>query len=177
MKNFLAYILFISVAFIATECFSQGKDSSDSLTIQKADNIVNGYMADETQHNDHLLFSIADRWYLVIVRGPKKSVAYYFDAQSNIRSRKRIKGDDGLLKAFDEALYQDGYVTFNSPFFKNTEIKSEGNITYFYLMKNHVKFGESRLSVKISPNPIPKEIYDMLSTELLSFMSKYANKI
>jgi hypothetical protein len=123
------------------------------------------------------LFSIADRWYLVIVRGQKKSFAYYFDAKSNVKSRKRVEEDDVLLKAFDENLYQNGYVTFNSSFFRNIEIKSEGNITYFYLMKNHVKFGESRLSVKISPNPIPQEIYDMLSTKLLVFMSRYAGRI
>ncbi len=128
------------------------------------------------QDKDHLLFSIADRWYLVIVPGSKRSFAYYFDAQSNVKSRQKIKADNVLLKAFDEKLYQNGYVTFNSSFFRDSEIKSEGNITYFYLMKNHVKYGESKLSVKISPNPIPQEIYDALSTELLLFMSKYAPK-
>lgn len=83
-----------------------------------------------------------------------------------------IKSDSILEKAFDKKLYHKEYITFNSPFYKYNHAQSEGNLTYFYLYKEGIKYGEARLSVFIKPNPIDNQIYDYLRNVLLKIIAK-----
>jgi hypothetical protein len=120
------------------------------------------------------LFSIADKWYLVIVQNHNIYYEYYIKSDTSnkkITVKKIVKHRQILSKAFNENLYQRGYITFNSSFYKNNNVESDGNITYFYLMKNGIKYGEARLSVFIAPNPINQKVYNYLLFSLLKFTS------
>ena len=151
------------------------------MTRKKADSIVHTNLAVYVNGNDYLLFSVADRWYLIIVKNQQVYHEYYLnikDKSLGTNYKKIVTNNRLLSKAFDSTEYHKGYRTFNSTFYRGKKVLSEGNITYFYLMKNGTKYGEARLSIKISPNPINEKLYDYLSSELFLFMSKHApNKL
>ncbi|NHA07844.1 hypothetical protein G7092_28855 [Mucilaginibacter sp. HC2] len=170
----ITVLIVLSFTFKAGYC--QILRHADSVTRKKADSIVLR-LGSSVKDNAYLLFSITDRWYLVIVEKQQRYYEYYLnikDKNLEPQDEKIVNRSQLLSKAFNIVRYQKGYITFNSDFFKGKQIVSEGNITYFYLMKMGVKYGEARLSVKISPNPIDEKLYDYLSSELLIFMSKHA---
>jgi hypothetical protein len=162
----------IAISFIGKIGYSQQLAHADSLSVKRAQSIINADLYNETLNNDYLLFSIADKWYLVIVRSHNSYSEYYLKSDTSNQKmtiKKVIKNRRILSKAFNEKLYQSGYITFNSSFYKNNNVESDGNITYFYLMKNGIKYGEARLSVFIAPNPINQKVYNFLLFSLLRF--------
>ncbi|MDB5142981.1 MAG: hypothetical protein JWQ66_1694 [Mucilaginibacter sp.] len=177
MINKLIYLL-IAFSFITKAGYSQILGHADSLSREKSEVIVKNNFRNLIG-NKYLLFSISDRWYLIIAKKSNKYYEYYLDSDtskvrrsSTIKATKVVSISRVLSKAFDEKSYQKDYITFNSPFYRHNHAESDGNITYFYLMIDGVKYGEARLSVFIKPNPIDKDVYDYLRISLLRYISK-----
>jgi hypothetical protein len=149
----------------------------DSISRAKAQNTVTNNLKISPQSN-YLLFSIQDKWYLIIVKKDGMLCQYYINSDTSklkpqvTKKSKVIKSNPILRKAFKKGLYHREYITFNSPFYKNRHAQAEGNLTYFYLYEDGIKYGEARLSVFIEPNPIDHQVYDYLRNTLLKIISK-----
>jgi len=170
--------LLIIFSFLCSKVVSQELKFTDSLSIIKSENIVKSHFTESIKNNNYLLFSIADKWYLIIIDKSNYYEQHFINTDSivgNIKdSISLIKKPDILLQsAFEKSIYKKEYINFSSDFFKNGYDLAEGNSTYFYLKeKNCVKYGESRLSVFVKPNPIDEKIYDYLRNALLNYISK-----
>ncbi|MEL6926889.1 MAG: hypothetical protein AAFO94_22815, partial [Bacteroidota bacterium] len=62
-------------------------------------------------------------------------------------------------------------IDLNSDFYKSGYDLSTGNPTYFYFSDSEgIKYGESQLTTLVKPNPVNKEIYNLVLTDLLKFV-------
>lgn len=168
----LTCIMIISLQY----CYSQQFNSADSLSRAKAKDISN-IIADKTLNNNHLLFSIGNKWYLMVVEHQDYFEEFYFQEDtllkcSKVYSMKIDKPNVMLEKAFDKDLYHKDFINLNSDFYKTGYDISEGNTTYFYFRdKDGNVFGESRLTILIKPNPINNEVYNYLLMKLLQYIT------
>lgn len=162
--------------FTVTSIFSQGLDSAGVISREKSTAVIKKLFNNDS--SNYLLFSISDRWYLIIRDCGSHYVEYYVNTMpfksSGLSTKilKLNKPNKILNDAFNSKQYHTGYITFGSPFFKDRELYSEGNITYFFLSKHGQMFGESRLSVFINPNPIDDKIYNYLKMRALRFVQE-----
>ena len=157
-------------------CYSQQINSADSLSRAKAKDVSN-FIADKTLNNNHLLFSIGDKWYLMVVEHRDYYEEFYFQVDtllkcSKINPIKIDKPNNILEKAFDKDLYHKDFINLNSNFYKTGYEISEGNTTYFYFKdKDGNVYGESKLTTLIKPNPINNEVYNHLLMKLLQYIT------
>ncbi len=157
------------LAFLSA-CSAQKK--ADNISIEMSEDIINNnFKSDEGKKR--LLFSISDKWYLVIVQQEGQYEEYYLEVDSSGTKKSlidEIKSPSVILdKAFDIKLYSKNYIDYTSD--KEYEL-TQGNKTYFVL-KNELneKYGEFSLSVVIKPTPINKEVYNYLVTKLMRQIS------
>jgi len=150
---------------------------ADIFSRRKAESVVNKHLGNKADKHCHLVFSVSDSWYLIIIEKEGSFEEYYIKADT-LKSSRLVKtstvakSNELLKKAFNPNLYYKGYVTFDSDFYKSGYEMSEGNITYFYFKdKKGNKYGESRLSVFIKPNPIDDQIYNYLRLKLLNYIT------
>ena len=171
-------IIGLLCCFVSGLIHGQSLNHVDSVSREKAHITVNNLKI--LTRSNYLLFSIADKWYLIIVK--KKDgmfYQYYINSDtSKLRQQvtkkyKVIKSNTILQHAFKKGLYHREYITFNSPFYKDNPAQAEGNLTYFYLYDSGIKYGESRLSIFIQPNPIDNQVYDYLRNKLLKNIAKH----
>lgn len=169
-------ILIITIWLLTvTPTFSQKIDSTGNISREKSSSVL---CQINIKSNNYLLFSISDRWYLIIKDCGNYYVEYYINvlpfnsSELKIKSLRINKPNKILSQAFDKKIYYKNYITFDSPFFKNKELTSEGNTTYFFLSEKGRKFGEARLSVFIKPNPINEDVYNYLKINLLKFIQE-----
>lgn len=161
----------IFLLLLSTTVFSQTIGKADTLSREKASEVATKLL--KNTNRDYLLFSIADKWFLLIKDNGDSYTEYYVNtADVNLNTHEysaiTIKKPNRILrKAFNRCLYHSGYISFNSQFFKDQKVKSEGNITYFFFKSHGRKIGECRLSMFINPNPINVEIYNYLRNKLL----------
>jgi hypothetical protein len=125
--------------------------------------------------NAYLLFSVDDRWFLIIEKKSNFYREYFLQKNDStyiiVKSLKIRKHKKILKKAFNKNIYHKGFINLNSDFYKNGYIFSQGNETYFYYKdKDDNIYGESKLTTIINPNPIDIEIYNFLLTRLLKYI-------
>lgn len=158
-------------------CYSQQINSADSLSRAKAKDVSN-FIADRTLNNNHLLFSIGDKWYLMVVEYRDYYEEFYFKGDTlKINPIKVDKPNNILKKAFDKDSYQKDFINLNSDFYKSGYEISEGNTTYFYFRdKDGSVYGESKLTTLIKPNPINDEVYNHLLMKLLQYITPNGNE-
>ena len=159
---------------------SQGLKSADNVSRQKADFILKQNLSSIINGKNYLLFSIKDEWYLIIINEGNDFQKYYVKGDTVIKlSNKEClninnKENEILTLAFDKKSYHNGYISLNSDFYKNGYELSQGNTTYFYLQDDKGnKYGESKLTTIINPNPINDKIYNYMLTTLLCFINKH----
>lgn len=174
-------LIFFMLYIFTLNANSQIMDCADSISRDRSEFILKEYFSDSLMFYNHLLYSIADKWYLIIIEKPICFEEYYIKQDSMIGYKKSNakqinKSNTILQKAFDYSLYHKGFINFNSDFYKTGYELSQGNITYFFLRdKNGNKYGEARLSVFVKPNPINEDVYDYLRTHLLNYISQKDN--
>ena len=173
MKN---YIVLILLAFLVPQFVSSQQTIADSLSRDKAMNTVKDNCSDCILNNSYLLYSIADKWYLVIIETLDSYEEYFVSSDIlgfEKRSSIKIKKPNAILeKAFNKELYHKGFINLNSDFYKSGYEVSEGNGTYFFLKgKDGTIYGESRLTAFVKPNPINEEVYNYLLMRLLCYIT------
>lgn len=160
--------LLIYLLVLVQTCFSQKTECSDSTSKVKAIKVINN-LENNLKRKNYLLFSIADKWYLIIVEKTDSYKKYYYIENELINTNCINKPNKILAKAFDKNLYKKGYTNLNSDFYKLGYELSDGNITYFYFMdKDKKKYGEAKLTTIIKPNPIDESVYNFLLINLLA---------
>lgn len=171
MKGILI-IFFCSFSIVAC---SQQLNEADKQSRQKADKVVESQLKEEIEGRNHIIFSVADKDFIVLVENTGSYKEYYIRSIDN--GEVKILKDTTLSlsgelakKMFDKTIYRDDFVTFDSDFFKPEYEASSGNITYFVLKdKQGKRYGEARLSVFIKPNPIDSSVYSYFVERLLYY--------
>jgi len=158
------YLLILCLVSIKLD--AQKIDPADSISRLKSAALIKAEFHDEQDRLNHLLFSIADKEYLIVIEKPNEYDEYYFDIGVPSKKEKKcivvLKPNSVLKKAFNPQLYQKDYISINSDYFKSKRVFFTGANTYFYLMRNGVKIGEAGLTIAIRPNPINKKVYKYL---------------
>lgn len=171
MKGILI-IFFCSFSIVAC---SQQLSEADKQSRQKADNVVKSQLKGEIEGSNHIIFSVADKDFIILVENPSSYREYYIrsmdDGETKILKDTTLSLSGELAKKlFDKTIYRDDFVTFDSDFFKPEYEASSGNITYFVLKDRQGKrYGEARLSVFIKPNPIDSSVYSYFVERLLHY--------
>lgn len=164
-------ILFAFVTFYGTiVCNAQLIDVADSISRQKADEVLIKYFNPYLKTNKILLFSISDMTYYVVLEKKSSYEEYILKLDSAKSSAgpvlvSSVKKPKAILrKAFCTDIYHKGYVTR----VENPELQ-QGNLSYFVLRDvNGDRFGEYRESVIIKPVPINKKVYSYLLSRITS---------
>lgn len=164
------YILLIFLGISFSGC-SQKLRPEDDISRRNADNIASEIFAKETSGNNYIMFSVAEKSYLVIIDVKDTYEEYFYNSESKRKSDVTIikKSNQLFNKMFDKTNYKKEFITFDSDFFKPHYEVSSGNITYFVFKSNNQRLGEARLSFFIKPNPINVEVYLYLTTKILEY--------
>jgi len=176
MNKFIFLLLF---SLYSLSTYSQGKLCLENTSKQKAESILSHNISAEIEGKNHLLFTIKDEWYLIIIKEADYFEKYFITSdtiikQSNKKCFKKKKENKILALAFDKKGYHNGYINLNSDLYSNGYELSQGNVTYFYLKDDKGnKYGESKLTTIIKPNPINDKVYNYLLTKLLCCIEEY----
>jgi hypothetical protein len=161
MKKY-TFIIFL-FSLLPQLIFSQNLSHADSISRIGANNIIEKHFDKIIEDDSYVLFSIEDKWYLILIKKPKGYEEYYVygDTATKINNGKcfnRKQKKQILTLAFDKSLYHK---------------ISQGNITYFYYKdKDGRVYGESKLTAIIKPNPINENLYNYLLSQLLCCIDK-----
>lgn len=169
-KLYITVLLLFSLSFNA--CSQEKKEEHETKAVKKVEDILNN----KTENKERVIFSVADREFLVVVKDADSYVEYFLAKEEGSSEIKleytEIKKSSNIFnKMFNKSNYKKEFITFDSDFFKpNGYELSSGNITYF-VFKNKIgeKYGEARLSVFIKPNPIDQEVYLYLVNQVLYY--------
>jgi hypothetical protein len=153
--------------------YSQHLNKADSVSRQKAAHVLKKEFGNSLQNTKHLLYSINDQWYLVVIEWPGFYEEFCINADSvgykiknkmvNINKPNRL-----LQKAFDPNSYHKDFINTHSAVFLAGYRIAEGKMTYFYLMdKKGKRFGETHLPILTKPNPIDTNIINYVRSKLL----------
>jgi len=146
---------------------------------QRADSVVNTLLNKEAASCPIIVFSAADKFFIVEVKKNDGFYEYYFERESRGRRRAINKtifsiSDKLKKKMFDTTIYRKGYITYESDFFKSPPKVASGGITYFVLKdENGKRFGEARLSEFVYPNPIDPHIYLYFVQKLDEYLREF----
>lgn len=176
MKKY-TFIVFL-FSLLPQLIFSQNLSHADSISRIGANNIIEKHFDKIIEDDSYVLFSIEDKWYLILIKKPKGYEEYYVygDTATKINNGKcfnRKQKKQILTLAFDKSLYHKEFINLNSNFYENGYEISQGNITYFYYKdKDGSVYGESKLTAIIKPNPINENLYNYLLSQLLCCIDK-----
>lgn len=165
-------IIIVQLIAIIFSC-STGNVVKDQAT-QVQSNIIS---IKKVTEGSHLFFSIDSKWTLVITKNDDRFNHYLFCFQKNEFGKEVYpmyseKSNSIIEEAFDANKYSKVPIDLNSSFFANGYEYSSGNPTHFYFQdENGEKYGDSHLTVIIKPNPVDIDIYNLLLSELLNFVS------
>jgi hypothetical protein len=160
--------------FFALASSAQEITADDSIARTRAKLLVTKHLKRCVENSNYVLFSISDRYYLIVVEHDSSYVEHFVEMDLNGRITKhdtvKTKPNELLRKMFNPDLYHSGYITFQSEYFKNGYEIASGAMTYFFLRTRKGKtLGESRLSVFVKPNPIDFPIYNHLVNRVIKF--------
>lgn len=174
--NLYLKVIIISILCFNNFCLGQNELSGFHLESRnKADFLIDELI--EEGHFDlspYALLASNNTYYLIILdRGTHYSMAWVeLEKNGNIKvdKVKNIKTSNSILKkVFDFKDYHKDFISFDSEFYKNGYELASGATTYFVVKdKNGIRYGESVLSMLVSPNPIDKKIYGFMATELIN---------
>jgi hypothetical protein len=144
------------------------KQSRQKVT--KARNMV---FSSESELPSHYLYSIGDKWYLILAKSEKGYIGYYVclngDSTAFVQNLSVDQLDISILgQIFDKDIYFPGTIDLNSSFFFGRGQISSGNTTYSYFWtSDDVMVGEYRLTVITQPDPMPSNLKQYLLKLLL----------
>lgn len=168
---------------IITLCFScfniscaQKLSEIDMTSRQNAESIINTYFSDKVENSSYVVFSIADKDFVVVIEKEKAYKEYYIrkdSTEKNIQIKDTIYNKSNALfkKMFNKELYHKEFITFTSDFFKPEYELAKGNSTYFVLKNEEKRYGEVRLTVFVQPNPIDFEVYNYLVHRTIHYLN------
>lgn len=168
MKLIISYVALFSFIF----CNGQNQNH-----YERVDKLLTYFFKDDVSNNK-IMFTIDDKFYLLIIEKKDAYEHYYFqvdtitDKKPEVKQIILFKPNDLLEKAFNTNNYHTGYIDYFSDFYKDGVEFKIGNPTYFvFIDKNGQKFGEAELSTTVTPNPIDKKVYDYLVKIMIEMMS------
>jgi len=170
------YLTILLLGISMQGCSQNGPIKEDYVSRENAENIISEKFKEKIKEKNFVVFSIAEKDYLVVIENEDEYTEYYTQYQDGkITSSITFsvgKEDRLYKKMFDKSGYRTDFVTFNTAFFKPSYEKASGNITYFVLKdKKGKSYGESRLSVFVKPNPIDAEVYLNLVNRVLHYIN------
>lgn len=155
---------------------SQSLSEADLISREKVEIILNDELiSDNVKKKDHIVFSVADQNFIVLVKELDAYREYYIKMEEGenfeILSDIIVQLSNELTNSmFDKTKYNEGFITFNSSFYKDGYEVSSGNITYFVFKdKKGNRYGESRLSMLVKPNPIDSSIYSYFIKRIIDY--------
>lgn len=163
-------------------CFGQDTLSGYYLKSRvKADFVVQELI--KMRHFDtspYVLLSSSNHYYYIILdRKTHYSKVWVqldnwidFTKSGKVKLTKVInesKPNDQIKGMFDFKKYHENFLSFDSEFYKDGYELASGAPSYF-VAKNieGIRYGESVLSILVSPNPIDKKIYGFMASELIN---------
>ncbi len=164
-------IVLLFCCFLSISSCSQTLNEEDLKSRNNADNLIEKLLDEEVKGRNYVLLCIEGQNCIVIVENKDSYNEYYIKNSKEVISGNTYNKSNKLLnKMFNKEIYQKGFITFNSDFFKPDGYEvSSGNITYFVFKdKSRNRYGEARLSVLIKPNPIDSEVYTYLIEKLIN---------
>ncbi len=141
MKKIRIVILTL-LCLISLSACSQSIDEAGKISREKADSFIENNFKEEVKGNKHLIFSVSDKNFLLIVEKGDVYEEYFVDTENKNRKKEKViyrKADKILEKMFELSNYKREYITFDSDFFKPEYEMSSGNITYFVLKDENKK--------------------------------------
>ena len=160
---------FILLIFCGSVCLfscSQSLSEADLISRKRAEIVLDDELiSNNVKGNDHIVFSVADKNFIVLVKVEDSFREYYIQMADSekikVLNDTIVQLSSELANSmFDKTKYKEGFITFNSDFYDSGYEVSSGNITYFVFKdKKGRKYGESRLSILIKPNPIDSSVY------------------
>ncbi len=168
---------FSIIALLALMSCSAKLSNVDNESRFNADKTVSLFLSDDIKDCKHIIFSVAEKDFIIIVEKPNYYVEYFYNKSKNIVNVKKDKviynkPNELFKKMFNKDIYRKEFITFNSDFFSPEYEISSGNITYFVLKDEKSKrYGEARLSFFIKPNPIDAEVYLYLTNRIMEYNS------
>ncbi|MBL0744970.1 hypothetical protein [Chryseolinea lacunae] len=163
-------LLFLLVAF--QSCAQKKEEEVSRLA---AEQVVNKYLAVQVKDKNYAVFSSGDVQFVVLIENADSFQEYFIDITAKsgevyLRDTLFQSGDNLYKKMFNASSYRNGYVSFESDFYKDGYEIASGNVAYFVMItSNGLRHGESRLSFFVKPNPIAPEIYAHFTEHLLMY--------
>ncbi|TYA74955.1 hypothetical protein [Seonamhaeicola marinus] len=150
----------------------------DKMARKKAEIILNDTkVSKQIEGKPYMLFSIKNHWYMIVIQNGELIKELYVTLKPSdevvlAMSKDLKKPTKELIGGFDKNKYHKDFITLNSDFYKDGYEISNGNPTYFFFAdKEGNKYGESKLTALIKPNPIDSELYTYLLTSTLKNIS------
>ena len=173
-------ILIIFCSFLYFSGCSQSLSDADITSRKKAEIVLNNEVINyKVKGKEHIIFSIADKDFIILVKEGDLYNEYYIKMTKNnvvkILSNTTVQLSKELANSmFNEAQYKKGFTTFSSDFYDSGYELSAGNITYFVFKdEKGRRFGESRLSVFIKPNPIDSLVYNYFVKRYIAYSKTF----
>jgi len=168
------YITLFFLLIVAQSC-AQKLSKENEMSRLAAENVIDKYLKNEVKDKNYIVFSSGDIQFVVLVKDSDSYHEYFIDnsdkGSAYMQDTLFQSKDELFKKMFDLDSYHKSYTSFDSEFYKNGYEISSGNITYFALVtKDRAKYGESRLSFYVKPNPIDAEVYLYFTERLLKWV-------
>ncbi len=167
----------VTLAIFFTNFLSIGQNEISGYYLEsrkRADLVINKLL--EKNYFDispYALLSSNNSSYLIILdRNTHFSMAWvelkHFGKIELISVRNEPKSNKELEFIFDFKDYHEEFISWDSDFYKDGYDLAKGASTYFVVRKADGKrYGESVLSMLVSPNPIDTRIYGLMVSELI----------
>ena len=167
--------LFLTFVFVQ---YVNGQDALTGYDLEsrnKADLVFECLLeVQNIQQTPYVLLSSGNSSYFIILNRKSHYTMVWGklleDQSFKVTSLKNQNKSDKLIEsAFNIKNYHDGFISWDSEFYADGYEMASGAPTYFVMKdSNGNRFGESVLSMLVSPNPIDKKIYGYMATELIN---------
>lgn len=171
----ITLIIFSCLLFMFSCSFKLNK--ADQLSRKQTEIVLNNKLIkNSVEGYDHIVFSVADENYIILINDEKSVHEFYIQLLKNeeilIISDSIVQISEELTNImFNKSAYKEKFISFNSDFYKSGFEVSSGKIIYFVFKgKNKKKYGESRLSFFVKPNPINSLVYSYFVTRFYEYV-------
>jgi len=171
----MKFVLLFFCCSLYLSGYSQSLSEADLVSRNKAEMVLGDSLIMNTvKGHDHIVFSVADKYFIVLLKKQGSFMEYHIQLDNErikvlTDTVVQLSGELGN-RIFDKTMYKKEFITFDSDFYKSGYEISSGNITYFVFKdKEGERFGESRLSMLIKPNPIDSAIYSYFVKRIMHY--------
>ncbi len=170
--NIKKLLVSLFLLFNLFSILGQELEEEDLNSRNNAESIISNYLSDKATNKKHIIFSVSEKYFLVLVENIDSYEEIYLSNEEGIviKRTKFKKPKDLFEKIFNVDNYKKGFINFNSDFFSDGIEISIGSVTYF-VMKDELgkRYGESRLCMLIKPNPIDLDIHYYFTKRILEY--------